>query len=284
MAGDYTGSQEGYFSYGAGGAGGINQPGALLFLAWSLRDIRATPDAIPAWPLGGVIGCVVLTFCSALTGVQHLSLRAAFHLENILRSRLARKALQLPPGVLQQMGSGSVAKVMLDDVKSLHIFVADSTPLYARAIIMPLATIVILFWLDWRLAIATLGVLAFGSVVLVLARQRSEDMAQRYHKAREQVSAAVIEFVQAMPVVRTFDSGSTSFLRYQRALEEWVDVLKTWYRKAGFSARFSFSILNPLPDPVCPDLVGIRPCCTMAVSILSRGWPFYCWAAEWPKP
>nr|VXZ82890.1 Uncharacterised protein [Klebsiella pneumoniae] len=38
---------------------------------------------------------------------------------------------------------------------------ADSTPLYARAIIMPLATIVILFWLDWRLAIATLGVLAF---------------------------------------------------------------------------------------------------------------------------
>ena len=50
-----------------------------------------------------------------------------------------------------------------------------------------------------------------------------------------------------MPVVRTFDSGSTSFLRYQRALEEWVDVLKTWYRKAGFSARFSFSILNPLP-------------------------------------
>ena len=228
------------------GLAALTSLGALLFLAWSLRDIRATPDAIPAWPLGGVIGCVVLTFVLRLQAFN-TSHYAAFHLENILRSRLARKALQLPPGVLQQMGSGSVAKVMLDDVKSLHIFVADSTPLYARAIIMPLATIVILFWLDWRLAIATLGVLAFGSVVLVLARQRSEDMAQRYHKAREQVSAAVIEFVQAMPVVRTFDSGSTSFLRYQRALEEWVDVLKTWYRKAGFSARFSFSILNPLP-------------------------------------
>ncbi len=228
------------------GLAALTSLGALLFLAWSLRDIRATPDAIPAWPLGGVIGCVVLTFVLRLQAFN-TSHYAAFHLENILRSRLARKALQLPPGVLQQMGSGSVAKVMLDDVKSLHIFVADSTPLYARAIIMPLATIVILFWLDWRLAIATLGVLAFGSVILVLARQRSENMAQRYHKAREQVSAAVIEFVQAMPVVRTFDSGSTSFLRYQRALEEWVDVLKTWYRKAGFSARFSFSILNPLP-------------------------------------
>lgn len=108
-------------------------------------------------------------------------------------------------------------------------------------------------------------------------------MAQRYHKAREQVSAAVIEFVQAMPVVRTFDSGSTSFLRYQRALEEWVDVLKTWYRKAGFSARFSFSILNPLPT-LFVLIWSDTACCTMAVSILSRGWPFYCWAAEWPKP
>lgn len=103
-----------------------------------------------------MIGCVVLTFVLRLQAFN-TSHYAAFHLENILRSRLARKALQLPPGVLQQMGSGSVAKVMLDDVKSLHIFVADSTPLYARAIIMPLATIVILFWLDWRLAIATLG-------------------------------------------------------------------------------------------------------------------------------
>ncbi|EOO3543022.1 ABC transporter ATP-binding protein/permease, partial [Escherichia coli] len=101
------------------GLAALTSLGALLFLAWSLRDIRATPDAIPAWPLGGVIGCVVLTFVLRLQAFN-TSHYAAFHLENILRSRLARKALQLPPGVLQQMGSGSVAKVMLDDVKSLH--------------------------------------------------------------------------------------------------------------------------------------------------------------------
>lgn len=47
------------------GLAALTSLGALLFLAWSLRDIRATPDAILAWPLGGVIGCVVLTlFCA----------------------------------------------------------------------------------------------------------------------------------------------------------------------------------------------------------------------------
>lgn len=46
-------------------------------------------------PLGGVIGCVVLTFVLRLQAFN-TSHYAAFHLENILRSRLARKALQLP--------------------------------------------------------------------------------------------------------------------------------------------------------------------------------------------
>lgn len=156
MAGDHPGSPEGAPGYGTGGAGGLHQPGGAAFLAWCLRDLRGAPDIIPVWPLSGVVGCVIATFILRLQAFN-TSHYAAFHLENILRSRLARKALQLAPGALQQMGSGSVAKVMLDDVKSLHIFVADSTPLYARAIIMPLATVVLVFWLDWRLAIATLG-------------------------------------------------------------------------------------------------------------------------------
>ena len=33
------------------GLAALTSLGALLFLAWSLRDIRATPDAIPALPL-----------------------------------------------------------------------------------------------------------------------------------------------------------------------------------------------------------------------------------------
>lgn len=43
--------------------------------------------------------------------------------------------------VAGKMGSGSVAKVMLDD-EVVTYFVVDSTPLYARAITAPLATII----------------------------------------------------------------------------------------------------------------------------------------------
>ncbi|MFX8051631.1 hypothetical protein ABTK77_20070, partial [Acinetobacter baumannii] len=54
-------------------------------------------------------------------------------------------------------------------------------------------------------------------------------------------------YVQAMPVVRTFDTGQTTFGRYHRALERYLVVLTDWYRGASFSSRFAIAVLGPLP-------------------------------------
>ena len=70
----------------------------------------------------------------------------------------------------------------------------------------------------------------------------------------------MVEFVQAMPVVRTFDTGSTSFGRYQRALLDYLKVLKDWYASVRFSSRFSLAILSTLP--------------TLTVLLWVGGWRF----------
>ena len=72
-----------------------------------------------------------------------------------------------------------------------------------------------------------------GLAVLSLAMRDRTEMVRRYNEAREQVSAAVVEFVQAMPVVRTFDTGQSTFGRYQRALDSYLGVLVRWYAGAG---------------------------------------------------
>ena len=176
-------------------------------------------------------------------------MNAAFRLEVLLRSQLAAHVARLPLGRVQALGAGPLAKVMFDDVKALHVFVADSTPLYARAYAAPLITLAALLWLDWRLALAALAVPALGFAVMGLLMRKSSElnMNERYNAAREQVAASIVEFVQAMPVVRTFDSGSASFGRYQAALAAYLAVLKEWYARLGFSARFSMTVLSALP-------------------------------------
>lgn len=218
----------------------------LLFLAWSIQQLLVQPASWPLLTMVGALLCLCASYLLRLLAFNQ-SHYAAFRLENQIRSALAEQLARIPLGEVQRLGTGSLAKIVQDDVKALHLFVADSTPLYARAFVAPLCTGALLFWLDWRLALAALLVLVIGAVVLRLAMRNAGEMNQRYNHAREEVSTAVIEFVQAMPVVRTFDTGASTFGRYQQALENYLDVLTRWYQQAGFSARFSFAVLNPLP-------------------------------------
>ena len=215
-------------------------------LALTVKALSDSPGQWPGLLILAALACAVGTFLARL-GAFNQSHYAAFRLERILRMQLSERLAQVSLGYVQAQGAGALTKVIHDDVKALHVFVADSTPLYARAYVSPLIALGVLLWLDWRLALAALAVLALGYGILSRALRRRGEMVRLYNDARERVSAAVVEFVQAMPVVRTFDTGYATFGRYQKALEDYLGVLTRWYRESGFPARFSWVVLSPMP-------------------------------------
>ena len=222
---------------------------SALALALVARTVQALLDAPGQWPwppMLALLACTVAAYTLRLAAFRR-SHYAAFRLEALLRMRLAEHVARLPLGRVQALGAGPLAKVMFDDVKALHAFVADSTPMYARAYAAPLIALAALLWLDWRLALAALAVPALGFAIMGAIMRDTKGMGDRYDAARAQVAAAVVEFVQAMPVVRTFDSGSASFGRYQAALAKYLTVLKEWYASVRFTSRFSIAILSSLP-------------------------------------
>lgn len=227
-------------------AGVLSGMAALASLALAVLALMPASAAFPWRAFAAALAFTVLAYVLRLQAFNQ-SHYAAFRLEVILRNDLVRHIARLSFGEIQAMGSSALAKVVHDDVRALHVFVADSTPLYARAYAMPVVSAVLLFALDWRLALACTGVLAAGAWVLSRAMRGRGAMTRRYHEAREQVSAAVVEYVQAMPVVRTFDTGQTTFGRYHQALERYLAMLTDWYRESSFPARFSMALLGPLP-------------------------------------
>lgn len=219
---------------------------ALASLALAVKALMVDSDIYPWREFIAAFAFTVIAYILRLQAFNQ-SHYAAFRLEVILRNGLVRHISRLSFGEIQALGSSALAKVVHDDVRALHTFVADSTPLYARAYAMPTVSAVLLFALDWRLALVCIAVLLAGGWVMSRAMRGRGVMTRRYHEAREQVSAAVVEYVQAMPVVRTFDTGQTTFGRYHRALERYLVMLTDWYRQASFPARFSIAILGPLP-------------------------------------
>ena len=232
---------------------------SLALVAFTLHALLTTPHTWPWALMTGLLASTVGAFLLRQVAFRH-SHYAAFRLEAILRTRLADHIAHLPLGRVQTLGAGQIAKVIHDDVKALHVFVADSTPMVAQAYASPLLATLVLLWLDWPLALAALAVPVTGFAILGVIVRNSRETSERYNNAREQVAAAVVEFVQAMPVVRTFDTGSTSFGRYQRALLDYLKVLKDWYASVRFSSRFSLAILSTLP--------------TLTVLLWVGGWRF----------
>ncbi|WP_298640075.1 ABC transporter ATP-binding protein [uncultured Cardiobacterium sp.] len=216
----------------------------LLLTAHILKHLL---DGGTAW--GEAAALVALTL--AAWGLRAQSFRvshlAAFRLEEILRERLAGHLARVPLGYLHDHGAPALTKIMQDDVRDLHSFVADSTPLYARSYAAPLISLVVLYLIDWRLALVATAVLAVGLVLFGIMMSQVGPAHAAYNAAREQVNTAVIEYVQAMPVVRTFDGGAASFGRYQRALDHYRDVLIGWYADVGVQARGALVLLNPVP-------------------------------------
>lgn len=219
---------------------------AMGLLALTVRQLLESPGKLPLPVMVAALGCTVLSFVLRKTSFDQ-SHYAAFRLEKILRMNISDHLARVSMGDIEAAGAGALSKVLYDDVKALHVFVADSTPLYARAYAAPVMTLCMLLWLDWRLALGATTVLVFGFGILSLAMRNRTEMVRLYNEARERVSASIIEFVQAMPVVRTFDSGKATFGRYQQALEGYLEMLTRWYRESGFPARFSFAVLNPMP-------------------------------------
>lgn len=201
---------------------------------------------------------ILLTVAAYLLRLQAFneSHFAAFRLEAILRKDMSTHLAKLPLGYITTTGSGAITKIMQNDVQALHVFVADATPLFARAYVFPVLTFIALLWFDWRMALLSFAVLMIGMLIMSTVMKDRDEKNKIYNQARENVNSSVIEFVQAMPVVRTFDGGQKSFRRYENALLSYKSILTEWYKESGLAARISMLVLNPLPTFVILLVVG----------------------------
>ena len=230
--------------------GAISLISSLLLLSFALTNILQNAPllifGVELNLINTMLLLAILTIIAFLTRlasfiVSHL---AAFHLEQILRTKLSLHLATVPLGYILSNGSGTLKKVMQDDVKTLHTFVADSTPMIAKSIVAPILTLIILLVIDYRFAIATLSVFILGWITMAFSMRDSKTLRIKYEKSQSNINKAVIEFAQAMPVVRTFDDGTTSFKRYNDALLEYKTNLQHWMNISAFSAKLGMIVLN----------------------------------------
>ncbi|MFD4831307.1 ABC transporter ATP-binding protein [Streptomyces uncialis] len=254
---------------GVGATGGLLSVAGLVLVGLALEELfsaRAS-GATVSWLLGAAATAMAAHF-SLRKWAFDLSHIASFELETTLRRDLARHLSTVPLGTVQSLGSGALKKVVQDDVRALHGAVADSTPMIGASLAQPLAALAALAIIDWRLLLAVLAIVPAVAIGFRLVTKDHAAQRRAYDQAGEAINEAVIEFVQGMPVVRTFDDGTTSFARFSARVEDFTQATENWEhqtKKAGILTR---AAMTPLPTLVIILAVGTWLVSTGSMSVI----------------
>src|SRR5919206_2712367 len=132
-----------------------------------------------------------------------------------LRNRLFRHLQRLSLGFYERNRAGVIISRLTNDVDALDQLVTDGvTSLFQNTLILG-GTAVILFYLDWRLALATLAVFPLMAIATALFRDVSS---RAYRAVRDRlglVTATLAEDIAGMRVVQSFTRESLNLRRFE---------------------------------------------------------------------
>lgn len=145
-----------------------------------------------------------------------------------LRSRLLTKLSRLPLGWFTARGSGSIKQLVQDDTLALHYLVTHAIPDAVAAVVAPVAVLIYLFAVDWRVALVLfVPVLVYLVLTSSITIQSGPRIPQSQRWA-ERMSGEAGAYLEGQPVIRVFGGAAASSFR--RRLDEYVGFLVAWQR------------------------------------------------------
>ena len=229
--------------------------GMLPFLTAAMlaREVylgTATIKSAFLWAALAALGVVMRTFlCIQSSKRSH---KIAFTILKNIRCAIADKMRRVPLGVMLETPSGVYKTLMIDNVGKLEDSIAHVIPESPSQIGAPLACIILLFVLDWRMGLASLITIPISIPFIVgMMRGYSEKMSQ-YLRAGNEMNAALVEYVGGIQVIKAFGRSGASFGKFSDAVCFFHDSTMAWWKQCWFwmaavKAIIPSSLLGTLP-------------------------------------
>jgi ABC-type multidrug transport system fused ATPase/permease subunit len=138
-----------------------------------------------------------------------------------LRNRLFGHLQRLSLGFFERNRAGVLISRLTNDVEAIDQLVTDGVTSLVQNTLTLLGTAILLFVLDWRLALATLIVIPFMSIATGIFRLRS---ARAYAAVRERlglVTATLAEDIAGMRIVQAFTRERTNMENVRAVTERY---------------------------------------------------------------
>jgi ABC-type multidrug transport system fused ATPase/permease subunit len=166
-----------------------------------------------------------------------------------LRNRLFDHLQRLSLGFFERNRAGVIISRLTNDVEALDQLVTDGVTTLVQSTLTLAGTAILLFVLDWRLALATLAVIPVMSVGTILFRIYS---ARAYAAVRERlglVTATLAEDIAGMRIVQAFTREERNIANFREVAER--------YREANMRTVVLNALYFPYVDLVSSAALAV---------------------------
>ena len=166
-----------------------------------------------------------------------LSNLTAFNMMSKIRIRLIRHLEKVPLEYYSENASGKLRKTVEKSVESTENFVAHQMPDMAQSFVMPFVFLGGMFYFDWRMSLICLIpiIIGFGALSMMLKGEKN-GLIDQYQNAMGEMSAAGVEYVRGISVVKVFGQTVHSFKQFYKSIVN--------YKK--FSMEYVMSMKTPM--------------------------------------
>ena len=178
--------------------------------------------------------------------------QAAFDILMGMRIEFARKLTKMPLGNINARGTGGYKKNFVDDIDSVELLLAHMLPEGIPYVIGPALTYLILFMIDWRLALLAMASIPIGMLAITVMMRTGLKKMDRYYQSSRKMNDTIVEYISGMEVIKIFNQTTNSYAKYVSAVENYKKFTLAWYKEswtymAMYTAVLPCTILLLLP-------------------------------------
>lgn len=200
-----------------------------------------TGEGILLWAgvcLGGYGGKVL--FYALSTMLAHVS---AYTILEGLRRQVADRLMGAPLGSVLSRTAGSMKSTIVDRIEDVEPPLAHMIPELSSNVLLPLVVVIALFVIDWRMGLAALATVPLALIPMAAGMKSYNEKYAAYMKANAHVNSVIVEYVEGIEVVKTFNQGSSSYEKFVGAVTSFRDFTLDWFRCTWTSMNLCLSIL-----------------------------------------
>lgn len=206
------------------------------------------------WLLVAAVSWVFHFLCHAVsTTISH---KATFSVIARVRTAMCEKLARMSMGKVTEKSSGELKNLIVERVDSIEPSLAHLLPEMTSKLLAPVAILIYVFIIDWRVGLFSLLTLPIGALMFMGMRIGYDKKFARYVKSGKNLNSIAVEYINGIEVIKTFNQSASSYKKFTDAAYESAHSAIDWMKDTQIFFSLGMAIIPSALVTVLPASVA----------------------------